>query len=183
MPGERTSSLVALSLGQIAQYHSQQDPTFKTSLAYTQLTATSALEKLKEQEFSQEQLPSPSTMAQVLNRMGYGLRKVVKAKPQKKLHKLMISSTTSKNFSRNQQTSLKVKRLSMDSKATVNIGGYSRGRTTRGDNQAEEHHIGCTEKYTPCGILDEEDSGQLFYIKFGNSSYKTRDFIVDTLIQ
>ena len=42
--------------------------------------------------------------------------------------------------------------------------------------------MGCTEKYTPCGILDE-DSGQFFYINFGSCSYKTRDFIVDTLIQ
>ena len=46
---------MALSLGQIAESDSQQDPTFKTSLAYTRLTATSALEKLKEQGFSQEQ--------------------------------------------------------------------------------------------------------------------------------
>ena len=98
-------------------------------------------------------------MAQVLNRMGYGLRKVVKAKPQKKLHKRMISSTTSKNFSRNQQTSFKVKRLSMDCKVTVNIGGYSRGGKTRGENQPEDHDMGSTEKYTPCRILDE-DSGQ-----------------------
>ena len=60
---------MALSLGQIAESDSQQDPTFKTSLGYTRLTATSALEKLKEQGFSQEQLPCPSTMAQVLNRM------------------------------------------------------------------------------------------------------------------
>ncbi|CDN10579.1 hypothetical protein RintRC_4876 [Richelia intracellularis] len=51
MPGETTSSLVPLSLGQIAQYHSQQDQTFKTSLGYTRLRATSALEKLKEQGF------------------------------------------------------------------------------------------------------------------------------------
>ncbi|CDN15089.1 Mobile element protein [Richelia intracellularis] len=42
--------------------------------------------------------------------------------------------------------------------------------------------MGSTEKYTLCGILDE-DSGQLLYINFGSSSYKTRDFIVDTLIQ
>ena len=42
--------------------------------------------------------------------------------------------------------------------------------------------MGCTEKYTPGGIIDE-DSGQLLYINFGRSSYKTRDFIVDTLIQ
>ncbi|CDN17223.1 hypothetical protein RintRC_0474 [Richelia intracellularis] len=84
-------------------------------------------------------MPCAITMAQVLNRIGYGLRKVLKAKPQKKLHKRMISSTTSKNFSRNQQTSLKVKGLRMDRKATVNIGGYSLGGKTRGDNQAEEH--------------------------------------------
>jgi hypothetical protein len=30
-------------------------------------------------------LPSPTTMAEVLNRMGFRLRKVVKAKPQKKI--------------------------------------------------------------------------------------------------
>jgi len=38
--------------------------------------------------------------------------------------------------------------------------------------------MGCTEKYIPFGIVDE-DSGQL-YISFG-SSYKTSDFIVDSL--
>jgi len=68
----------------------------------------------------------------------------------------------------------------MDCKATVNIGDYSRGGKTRGDNQAKDHDMGCTEKYTPCGIVDE-DNGQL-YINFG-SSYKTSDFIVDSLVQ
>ena len=95
---------VALSLQQLAEFHAQQDPTFKTSLAYTRLTAASALKELKEQGFSQDQLPGASTMAQVLNRMGYRLRKVVKAKPQKKLHKQTTSSTTSKNFRILQQT-------------------------------------------------------------------------------
>jgi len=38
--------------------------------------------------------------------------------------------------------------------------------------------LGLHEKYTPCGIVDE-DSGQL-HITFG-SSYKTSDFIVDAL--
>ena len=47
----------------------------------------------------------------------------------------------------------------MDCKARVNIGGYSRGGKTRGDNQAEDHDMGCIEKYTPYGIIDE-DSGQ-----------------------
>ena len=50
----------------------------------TRLTAQAALKALEEQGYSEDQLPSPSTMAEVLNRMGFRLRKVVKAKPQKK---------------------------------------------------------------------------------------------------
>ncbi len=66
----------------------------------------------------------------------------------------------------------------MDCKATVNIGDYSRGGKTRGNNQAQDHDMGVKEKYIPCGILDE-DTGQL-YLNFG-SSYKTSDFMVDSL--
>lgn len=66
----------------------------------------------------------------------------------------------------------------MDCKATVNIGDYSRGGKTRGDHRAADHDMGCTEKYTPLGIVDE-DSGQL-YLTFGSSA-KTSDFIVDSL--
>ena len=67
-----------------------------------------------------------------------------------------------------------VKRWSVDCKATVKIGDFSRGGQTRGDNQASDHDFGCEEKYTPFGIVDE-DSAQLDLI-FG-SSYKTSDFI------
>ncbi|BAQ65718.1 mobile element protein [Geminocystis sp. NIES-3709] len=66
----------------------------------------------------------------------------------------------------------------MDCKATVNIGDYSRGGKTRGNNQAQDHDMGEKEKYIPCGIVDE-DSGQL-YLNFG-SSHKTSDFIVDNI--
>ena len=71
-----------------------------------------------------------------------------------------------------------VKRWSVDCKATVKIGDFSRGGQTRGDDQALDHDFGWTEKYTPFGIVDE-DSAQL-YLTFG-SSYKTSDFIVDAL--
>ncbi len=75
----------AQALRQLADAHAQQDPTFRTSLTSTRLTAQSALKALREQGYTEEELPSPSTMAEVLNRMGYRLRKVVKAKPQKKI--------------------------------------------------------------------------------------------------
>jgi len=60
----------------------------------------------------------------------------------------------------------------------VKIGNFSRGGVTRGDNQADDHDLGCEEKYIRCGIVDEE-SAELNII-FG-SSYKTSDFIVDTI--
>jgi len=75
----------AETLRQLAEAHAQQDPTFRTCLTYTRLTAKAALEALHEQGYGEDQLPSPSTMAEVLKRLGFRLRKVVKAKPQKKI--------------------------------------------------------------------------------------------------
>jgi len=75
----------AQALCQLAQAHAQQDPTFRTTLASTRLTAQAALEALRAQDGEEDQLPAPSTMAAVLNRLGFRLRRVVKAKPQKKI--------------------------------------------------------------------------------------------------
>lgn len=76
---------VAAALERLAEAHAQQDPTFRTTLAYTRLTAKAALTALRAQGYSEAHLPSPSTMAEVLNRLGFRLRKVMKAKPQKKI--------------------------------------------------------------------------------------------------
>jgi Rhodopirellula transposase DDE domain len=75
----------AAVLRELAEAQAQQDPTFRTTLAYTRLTAKAAEEALRAHGIAETQLPAPSTMAEVLNRMGYRLRKVLKAKPQKKI--------------------------------------------------------------------------------------------------
>ena len=176
---------MAQALWALAELHSQQDPTFPTLLSYTRLTAAEALKQLRAQGFQKDQLPSPSTMAEVLNRNGYRLRKVLKAKPQKKLPE---TDTIFANIKEKDKSTLEgenyvdgrqVKRLSIDCKATVKIGDYSRGGKTRGDARAADHDMGCEEKYTPFGIVDE-DEGAL-YLKFG-SSFKTSDFIADSLM-
>ena len=82
---EDTHPEAAAALSRLAEAHAQQDPTFRTSLVYTRLTAQAALEALRAQGYDAAQLPAPSTMAEVLNRLGFRLRKVVKAKPQKKI--------------------------------------------------------------------------------------------------
>jgi Rhodopirellula transposase DDE domain len=71
-----------------------------------------------------------------------------------------------------------VKRWSLDCKATVNLGEFSRRGLTRGEVKACDHDLGCPAKYIPCGVVDEE-TGQLS-ITFGSSA-KTSDFIADVL--
>ena len=83
--GEDQQPQAAETLRQLAEAHAQQDPTFRTCLTYPRLTAKAALEALHAQGYGEDQLPSPSTMAEVLNRLGFRRRKVVKAKPQKKI--------------------------------------------------------------------------------------------------
>jgi hypothetical protein len=105
-PWEDTQPEAAEALWRLAEAHAQQDPTFRTTLAYTRLTAQAALEALRAQEYSEDQLPAPSTMAAVLNRMGFRLRKVVKAKPQKKIAETdaIFDNIEKKSTQRSQRT-------------------------------------------------------------------------------
>jgi len=68
----------------------------------------------------------------------------------------------------------------MDTKATVNVGEYSRGGQSRGRIAvaALDHDLQPKEKLVPGGIL-EPVSGRAF-VFFGNSN-KTSDFMVDGL--
>ena len=72
----------AAILWEVAQGYSQQDPTFRSTGTFTRLTAAEALKPLRARGVAEAHRPSPSTMALALNRNGYRLRPVVKAKPQ-----------------------------------------------------------------------------------------------------
>lgn len=71
-------------------------------------------------------------------------------------------------------------RISMDTKATVHVGEYSRGGQSRGLSAVEawDHDMRPKEKLVPGGIL-EPVTGRSFLF-FGNSN-KTSDFLVDGL--
>ncbi len=176
---EETYPDVAAVLFEAAASQAQQDPTFRTPLSFTRLTAKEALKHLRQQGFSEDVLPSPRTMADVLNRNGYRLRPVLKAKPQKKIPE---TDAIFENIKAKDGTPVEggtVKRISIDCKATVKIGDFSRGGKTRGAKKAADHDMGATEKYIPFGVLDE-DSGRL-RVAFGSSA-KTSDFIMDSLV-
>ena len=73
--------------------NSQADPKFQTSLAFTRITAKAVRAKLVAQASgSQQQMPAERTVYDILNRLGYRLRRVQKTKPQKKFPKPTLSS-------------------------------------------------------------------------------------------
>lgn len=73
----------AATLRLLADAQSQQDPTFDSPIAYTRLTTKSARNALLEAGVDPTILPSENGMGLILNRLGYRLRQVVKAKPKK----------------------------------------------------------------------------------------------------
>ena len=70
-------------------------PTFDNAFRYTRMTAKAVLEALvREKSYKKEELPAESTMRELLNKMGYRLRRVQKTKPQKKFQKRTRSLPT-----------------------------------------------------------------------------------------
>lgn len=173
----------AAILYRLAEGHSQQDPTFNSTLAYTRLTAKAALAALKEGAgICDEYLPSLNCMALILNRMGFRLRPVLKAKPLKKIPETDAIFANVKEKDRAARDPGKnIIRASMDCKATVHTGQLCRGGLSRGreNKKAHDHDFEKTGSYTPCGILNENSSQ--VYINIGCSS-KTSDFMADTII-
>ena len=79
----------------IVEPHSQADPKFQTPLAFTRVTAKAVREQLLAQDAATApSVPAERTLYDILNRLGYCLRRVRKTKPPKKSPRPTPSSTT-----------------------------------------------------------------------------------------
>jgi transposase len=82
----------------IVEPQSQADPKFQNPLAFTRVTAKAVREQLQAENASTSptatSLPAERTLYDILNRLGYSLRRVRKTKPKKKFPRLTLSSTT-----------------------------------------------------------------------------------------
>ncbi len=88
--------------------------------------------------------PAERTMNTILNRMGYRLRAVQKTKPIKRIpetHEIFENVKQANAESDAREDSL---RISIDGKAKVNVGDFSRGGQSRGNEsvQALDHDFG-----------------------------------------
>lgn len=76
--------------------HSQADPKFQTTLAFTRITAQAVRAELQSHPELTDFVPSRQTVGRLLNRLGYRLRRVLKARPEKKFPRPTPSSRTSR---------------------------------------------------------------------------------------
>lgn len=82
----------------LVEPESQADPKFQTPLAFTRMTAQAVHDQLAADvcdEPSLSTLPAVRTIRDILNRLGYRLRRVRKTRPQKKFPRPTTSSRTS----------------------------------------------------------------------------------------
>lgn len=91
---EKCPKLVA-QIHQIVEPKSQADPKFQTPLAYTRMTAKAVRRQLiAKAEGDDARVPAERTVLDIMNRLGYKMRRVRKTVPQKKCPKPMPSSRT-----------------------------------------------------------------------------------------
>jgi transposase len=118
----------AQDIRDLVEPRTQADPELKSERLYTNLTATEVLEALATKKgYKDEDLPSARSMRDILNRMGYRLKRVVKAKPLQKTKEtdaIFANVQTRRDEYKNDPEALEI---SIDTKAKVNEGDYSRG--------------------------------------------------------
>jgi hypothetical protein len=80
----------------LVEPQAQADPKFQTLFAFTRITAKAVRDALQAVPELKDSVPSRQTVGELLNRLGYRLRRVLKTRPEKKSPKPTRSSKTSK---------------------------------------------------------------------------------------
>lgn len=92
---EEQSPQLAEEIRRVVEPQAQADPKFQTPLAFTRITAQAVRHELLNNEDLRPVVPSRQTIGEILNRLGYRLRRVLKTRPEKKFPRPTRSSPTS----------------------------------------------------------------------------------------
>jgi len=167
----------------LAEPQSQADPKFQTLFKYTRITAKAMrIALMTEKGWQDKDLPCEKTIGAILNRLDYCLRRVQKAKPLKKIPETDAIFDNLIDINKASDLCSDSLRISIDTKAKVDLCDSSRGGTSRCKKavQASDHDMGLKDKLAPFGILNMMTG--LLTVLFG-VSFETSDFIVDCLEQ
>ncbi len=163
----------------IVDGQSQTDPTFATTRLFTRVSAAEVRRQLLTTKgYTDADLPTEETLRVKLNTLGYYPRRVQKSRPQKKIPETDAIFDELSHVHAEAAQDETVLRVSMDAKATVVIGPFSRGGTSRVEVHALDHDFCPEDKLTPFGIsFPDHNENYLFF----TSSVVTSDCMVDCL--
>jgi hypothetical protein len=129
---------LAADIRALVEPHTQADPELKSSRRYTNLSAPELRRLLQKRGYTGDRLPSERTLRDVLNRLGYRRRRIQKVKPLKKLKEtdaIFANVVAARDKYANDPAALEI---SIDTKAKVYEGNYSRGGKRSDQLQGED---------------------------------------------
>jgi hypothetical protein len=165
----------------LAEPESQADPKFQSPFLYTRMTAKAMRQALIDQKgWTDQELPHQNTIGEIMNRRatncgGSEDQTVEEGSPNRcDFRQCPPGESGGRRLP-------EVVRISMDAKAKVDVGDFSRDGESRGSRPpALDHDTRDKKKMVPFGILNVTTS--LLSIFMGTSQ-ETSDFIVDCLEQ
>jgi len=163
----------------IVEPHSQADPTFRTTQLYISLTSGGVRQLLIEEKgYSNEELPTERTIANKLNELNYRPQKVTKSIPIKKIPETDAIFDQLHKINHDADAAKGVIRMSMDAKADIKIGPFSRCGYNRGGLKGSDHDFNPEDILKLFGIhIPAHNQPYLFFSK----SKVTPDFMIDAL--
>jgi len=162
---EEKTPRLAEDIRAIVEPHTQADPELKSARRYTNLSAAEVLEALKaEKGYDAKTLPKERSMRQILNRMNYRLKRIQKAKPLKKTEATDAVFANVAAAREGYGEDAETLEVSVDTKAKVYEGDYSRGgkkpdRFQRGDSQSVGSRPAGEAEVDPVRGADAGDRG------------------------
>ncbi len=163
---------------ELVDSQSQVDPQFRTRRLYCRLSAGEVRRQLIAQKgYRDHELPTAQTINTKMNNLGYYAKKVAKSQPQKIPQTDDIFAQVNA-VNRVADQAENVLRISMDAKARVNIGPFSRGGSSRVEVKASDHDFKPKAILTPVGIFLPQFDDLFIYMV---TSRVTADCLVDCL--
>jgi len=158
---------------------SQADPTFRSKRIYCPLTAKAIHRRLQtDKAYKASELPVIRTISNKLRDMEIRPQRVEKCKPLKKIPETDAIFEKVHEVNKSADNDPKTIRISLDCKAVIKVGFFSRGGKNRIKQKALDHDFEPDEKLVPFGIFLPELIESHFWFSLGPV---TADFMADRI--
>ena len=158
---------------------SQADPTFRSKRIYSPLTAHEIHRRLQtDKGYKSSSLPSVRTIQNKLNELGIRPQRVKKCEPIRRIPETDAIFEHVHAANNDADKDPHAIRISLDCKAVVKIGPFSRGGKNRIEQKASDHDFEPEEKLVPFGVFIPKLCESHFWFSVGPV---TADFMIDRL--